>query len=187
MIINLAREVDVLQLLPSAFYDLSRQLPSSVAAGFLDSSSSHHQLSHEDLVRLLQGRELASRFFSTFIVNELEGRPPSRWCYNSNADDLERKKKCQIAFENVTIELLRDVNGVVCNRTSDPLFAMGEGFNLQSNDAATIGPRLSNKFRACDACRIEFAAAVDAARQDFWNRLPEWFDVEIPAWGSSVQ
>ncbi|THH16576.1 hypothetical protein EW146_g4071 [Bondarzewia mesenterica] len=183
MIINLARQASVPELLPSAFYDLSRQFPSSVAVGFTDASTStHHRLSHDDLVRLLHGRELASRFFSTFIVNELEGRRASQWCYNASSEIPERKNNCQVAFENVTVELLRDVNGVVCNRTSDPLFAMVEGLNLQRNDSAP-SPLFKNKFRACDVCRIEFAVSVDAAREDFWRRLPEWFDVEISNWG----
>jgi len=174
------------ELLPSAFYDLSRRLPSAVAVGYTDPNNSrHYQLSPEDLVRFLRGREAASRFLSTFIVNELEGRRPAELCTNRNQQDSSRKRKCRGAFELITFELLRDVNGVVCGRTSDPLFALMEGLTLQ-RPGSDGGPEVDgeNPFRACDVCRLDFATAVHNAREELWHRLPEWFCVDVPHWGS---
>ncbi|KAA1472813.1 hypothetical protein DENSPDRAFT_778978 [Dentipellis sp. KUC8613] len=177
-IINLARQINAPELLPSAFYDLSRHLPSVVVCGFTDASTaSRISLAPDDLVRFLRGREAASRFFSTFIVNALEGRKASQWC-------TAPTRHCQGAFEIATYELLRDVNGVVCGRTLDPLFAMVDALKMlmkdgpgpaEAQDESAVG-------HACDMCRIELAGEVDAAREQLWGKLPEWFGVEIPDW-----
>ncbi|KAI0066237.1 hypothetical protein BV25DRAFT_1905815 [Artomyces pyxidatus] len=174
-VINLARQVGATELLPAAFYDLSRHLPSSATAGFVDPHDSfHHSLPQDDLVRLLRGREASSRFFSTFIVNELEGRKPSELCLNRAHEDPDRRLDCQGAFEYVTFELLRDVNGVVIGRTSDPLFAMLYAYDMQGKLADA---------RTCDICRGEFGTVVTFARDRFWRQLPDWFGVDLSVWG----
>jgi hypothetical protein len=79
-----------------------------------------HQLSEEDTLATLTGREHASRFFSTFILQELENRKPSEDCINRRAMIPERSGMCKLAFEAMSFDLLSDVNGVVRNRNSDP-------------------------------------------------------------------
>ena len=139
------------------------------------------QLDDEDLCRVLRGKEQAARFFSTFVVTELEGRPPSQLCMHRSEVQPSLKRACQIAFEAVTFELIRDVNGMVCNRNSDPLFSIAEALAMQTRDDQ---PGVENKavYRACEACRMEFAATVDAAREDFWRQLPGWFELEVKNW-----
>jgi hypothetical protein len=141
-----------------------------------------YQLSERDLMNVLCGREHASRFLSTFIVNELEGREPSQWCFYRHQEQVEHRRACQIAFEAITFELLRDANGVVCNRNSDPLYAIQDAELMQTRDDI---PGMENHvvYRACETCRAEFGAVVDAARQEFWAKLPEWFGVEVSNWG----
>jgi hypothetical protein len=180
-IVNLAREVDVIELIPAAFYDLCRLLPSVVAIGYADPFDKIcHSLTSSDLVLLLQGREAASRFFSTFIVNELENRRASETCFNQRQQDPALRRLCTSAFQLITFELLQDVNGLVTGRTADPLFAMQEVLNLQADPGT---PGLRNMFRACDSCRQELVVSVHAARNKFWDSLPEWFGVEVTQWG----
>ena len=136
-----------------------------------------------DLMQVLRGKEQAARFFSTFIVNELEGRSPSQWCVHRHDSHPAVKRACQIAFEAITFELIRDVNGMVCNRNSDPLFAIADSFAMQTREDT---PGVENRalYRACEACRLEYGAVVDAVREDFWRRLPEWFGLEVDVnWG----
>lgn len=171
-----------MELLPSASYDLSRFLPSQAAAGFQSTSTSGiHRLAEYDLLNVLRGREHASRFLSTFIVNELEGRDPSDWCIYRKEEKIVQRRACQIAFEAVTYELLRDVNGVVCSRNSDPLYAIQDAELMQTREDI---PGAENKTvrRACEACRAEFGAVVDAAREEFWGKLPQWFGVDLENW-----
>ncbi|KAF8893391.1 hypothetical protein BD779DRAFT_1436137 [Infundibulicybe gibba] len=181
LVINVARVANALSLLPAAFYDLSRYAPSDISAGYTcPQTMEHHQLEPEDLMNLLRGREHGSRFLSTFIVNELEGRQPSAACIYQGDLNLSRRRNCQAAFEAITFELLRDVNGVVCHRSSDPLFAIAEADLMQSPNQASV--RRSSLFRVCEYCRLEFSAVVDAAREEFWQRLPLWFNIDPQVW-----
>ena len=181
LLIELAREVGTPDLLPSAFYDLSRYFPSQLLEGHISPDGIRHTLTTDDLGRVLRGKEQAARYFSTFIVNELEGRPPSQLCVHRHEGNPYAKRVCRLAFETVTFELIRDVNGMVCNRNSDPLFSIAEALAMQTRDDQ---PGVENKaiYRACEACRMEFAATVDAAREDFWRQLPGWFELEVKNW-----
>ncbi|KAF7315405.1 hypothetical protein MIND_00055200 [Mycena indigotica] len=176
LVINLARAINAPELLPSAFYDLSRSPVSETTAGHIDSQGVLHQLAQGDLMHLLKGREHASRFLSTFIVNELEGREPSSNCLHRQFQDVGHGRVCQAAFENVTFEILRDVNGVT-HRSSDPLFAMLDSELMQTRDSGQ-GPVM----RACEFCRLEFGTAVDQAREEFWQKMAIWFGVELTGW-----
>ncbi|KAK2464318.1 hypothetical protein APHAL10511_003775 [Amanita phalloides] len=174
MVINLARAVDALLLLPSAFYDLSRCYPSDTAGGYkCPKTQETHHLSDLDLTNLLKGKEHASQFLSTFIVNELENREPVANCTHGNEPDLLRRRHCQAAFEAITFEILRDVNGVVCHRSSDPLFAIMDAELMQTREEP-VG-QYGVSMRVCEYCRAGFSAAVDHAREEFWRKLPQWF------------
>ncbi|KAG2150827.1 hypothetical protein DEU56DRAFT_778683 [Suillus clintonianus] len=181
-IINLAREIDYPPLLPSAMYDLSRSTPSEAAIGFVSPFTGKNvRLEHADLLSMLKGREQASRFFSTFIVNNLEGRQPSQWCLRRKDSHTVNKRTCQIAFEAITFELLRDINGIISNRTSDPLYAMSEAEQMQMREDllnSEVSP-----MKTCEHCRVEFGAVVDTAKEDFWKKLPKWFDIDVSPWG----
>ncbi|PPQ90553.1 hypothetical protein CVT25_015867 [Psilocybe cyanescens] len=185
LVINLAKETGATELLPSAFYDLSRCTASEIATGYLPVGGSDRSelqtLSDEDLMNALRGREHASRFLSTFVVNELEGRDASANCVHRADPDPFRKRICQATFEATTFEILRDVNGVVFHRSSDPLFAIMDADLMQTRSDSTHG-RLSLLHRACEPCRLEFTAAVDAAREDMWHKIPAWFGIELPTW-----
>jgi hypothetical protein len=185
LVINLARETNSLELLPSAFYDLSRCAPSQAAVGYKDPDTAEiHQLSDGDLLHLLRGREHASRFFSTFIVNELEGRSPSEWCVHCNEGEFFLRRACHIAFEAITFELIRDTNidGGYCKRSADPLYAMAVA-ELMQNKGDIRGSEIKVNFRPCEACRGEFAAVVSTARQEFWQKIPGWFGIDVQNWG----
>ncbi|OJA14502.1 hypothetical protein AZE42_04456 [Rhizopogon vesiculosus] len=162
-IIRLAREIDYPPLLPSAMYDLSRTTPRQVAFGVESPITDRYVgLTYTDLLTVLKGRERASRFLSTFIVDELEGRQPSRSC-------LHRKDTCRIAFEAIMFELLRDIGGIISNLTSDPLYAMSEAEKMHIRDDPLGSEAPSMK--PCETCRREFAVAfyihgVDMDLQD---------------------
>ncbi|KAJ7188311.1 hypothetical protein C8R46DRAFT_16902 [Mycena filopes] len=174
LVINLARAIQAPELAPSAFYDLSRCVVSETTAGYTDGDNVVHRLSAEDLMSLLKGREHASRFLSTFIVNELEGRQPSENCVHHRDEEPAQRRACQAAFESITFEILRDVNGVT-HRNSDPLFAIVDAELMQTRE--TQGQM--SVLRACEFCRLEFGSAVDLAREEFWHKMPAWFGVEL--------
>ncbi|KAL0576297.1 hypothetical protein V5O48_005673 [Marasmius crinis-equi] len=178
LVINLARDVNAPEVLPAAFYDLSRSLPARVAQGYTcPKTQDLHQLSQADLLASLKGREHASRFLSTFLVNCVEGRTPSPLCiYRRQHMDISRRRACQAAFEGITFEILRETNDIFCQRSSDPLFAL--------MDALLILTRVEDGrcFRPCEFCRADFESAVEHAREDFWRMLPQWFGIDISTW-----
>ncbi|TFK54362.1 hypothetical protein OE88DRAFT_1625221 [Heliocybe sulcata] len=181
-IINLAREVDALELLPSAYYDLSRYLPSQTTLGSTFAEGySPELLPHDDLVNTLRGREYAARFFSTFIVNHLEGRKSSQLCSYRNEQKPNKRRRCQMAFEQVTFEILRGVSGFTCNRNSDPLLALWDTIAMQTREDVP-GQENRTGLRACDMCRFEYNVLVGSARAEFWSKLPEWFGVTVANW-----
>lgn len=180
-VINLAHAIQAFELLPSAFYDLSRSSPSHAAAGYQSPDGPETQLlPHHDLLSLLKGREHASRFLSTFIVNHMEGRAPATTCAYQKQEDSSRRRTCQAAFEAITFEILSDANGVVCHRSSDPLFAIMDAELMQSRNGLP-GPQ-SPVSPPCGHCRSEFGVVVDAAREEFWSMLPVWFGISLPTW-----
>ncbi|KAF9808925.1 hypothetical protein IEO21_07690 [Rhodonia placenta] len=179
LIIELAREVNAPDLLPSAFYDLSRYPPSQIALGHISEIDSRNlNLASEDLLRVLRGKEQSARFLSTFIVNELEGREPSDGCLRRQDPHSSIQRACQVAFETINFELIRDVNSMVCNRNSDPLFAIADSLLMQTREDV---PGAQNRavYRACEVCRLEYGSVVDTSREDFWRRIPEWFELEL--------
>ncbi len=154
-----------------------------MVAGCTASDGKHYTLSNDDMLQTLKGKESAARFLSSFIVTELEGREPSDHCfYRQTGVSFEKSKTCRIAFEAVTFEILRDVNGLVCNRNSDPLYAISETIGIQNRSEFPDDNRIGGH-RACEACRLVLAAVVDAAREAFWMNLPAWFQIEVPDWG----
>ena len=150
------------------------------------STDAERQFLHDDdVMNVFRGKEHAARFLSSFIVTHLEGRKSSMSCIY-RADRLENnaemmsQRACRASFEAITFEIVRDVNGVVLHRTTDPLFAMMDADLMQTRN----GPhgRINVAFRACEPCRLEFSAAVDAAREALWLNLPDWFGVELESW-----
>ena len=138
-------------------------------------------LADVDLMSTLRGREHASRFLSTFVVRELECRDSSESCLYRNEQDPFRSRICHAAFETTTFEILRDVNGIVCHRTSDPLFAIMDA-ELMQYRRELGNARLNFLHRACEPCRVEFTTAVDNNREKMWSKLPTWFNVDLLSW-----
>ncbi|KAG9316486.1 hypothetical protein JVU11DRAFT_2524 [Chiua virens] len=181
-VIKLARDINAPFLLPSAMYDLSRSAPSEAATGVFNAQLGDYiRLDESDLLCVLRGREHAARYFSTFIVNELEGRIPSTWCLRRNDAIPLAQRACQIAFEAITFELLRDINGIISHRTSDPLYAMSEAEAMQTRESTPEDG--SSTMRTCEACRAEFSTVVLTAKEGFWRNLPLWFAIDVPKWG----
>jgi len=182
MVIPLFREVKAYEFLPSAFYDLSRCSASDIVSGWTypaDPTISWH-LSTDEIMTVLKGKEQASRFLSTFIVNELEGRDTSLSCIYRNDPDPLQRRICPAAFEAVTFEIVRDCNGVVCHRVTDPLFAILDAYLIQKRETPIGRARIT--FRACDYCKDEFAHAVETARLTLWQKLPSWFGIKLENW-----
>ena len=115
----------------------------------------------------------------------MEGREVSEFCTKKvEGDSGHSRRGCRIAFETITFELLRDINGLVCNRNSDPIFAISESLAMQLRcETSGSGNRDA---RTCEYCRMELASVVKSACEAIWMRLPAWFDVEVEDWNDEL-
>lgn len=182
MIIRLARMIDAPALLPSAFYDLSRCPPDEIVSGFIDSARTLHNLPDEDKLAALQGREHLSRFLSTFIATQLEGRSPASACLHRTESELVDQRCCQAAFEATTFQVLRQANTLHGRHSADPLFTIYDAdFMPSPHGAAGIRHHI---LPACAYCQQEFQMVCNDAREDLWYHLPSWFSLETTSnWG----
>lgn len=184
LVINLAREINAPELLPSAFYDLSRRSPSQIAAGYTcQRTSVQHTLSPDDLMNILKGKQHASRFLSSFIVNTIEKRIPPPMCIHAAELDPVRKRTCQTAFEAAIFEILKDVSGLISHRSSDPWFAITDAEVMISREGIT-SPVTGAPAKVCQPCRVAFSVDAEVSREDLWNALPNWFGVDVPNWAT---
>jgi hypothetical protein len=211
---ELALELSIPHLLPSAFYDLSRYGPSKIMAGTtlnalaLDVAASSDPaeaskgrsvvLSKEMLVRTFKGREASQRCVSDFVARELENRSPSTDCSNCprhstsnpHTDDAQshasRPNVCLESFYFIMLNILRSVGGIACGRDADPLFTLVQATEMLTRTDFSDGQRQMG-LRICSSCKADFKKSVAKAREDVWRGLPAWFglDGEVGGWGEA--
>ncbi|KAG7094042.1 hypothetical protein E1B28_007663 [Marasmius oreades] len=212
VVIELANEMGLVDLLPSAFYDLSRYGPSKILVGApgrarllqkektqkncdQDLETSKPVTLTEDLfVRTLQGREQAQRFLHSFIMTHIWNRAPSVDCFYQS-EYGSGGRACQESFYFITLNVLRAVGGIACGRDADPLFTLRQAVDMLSRmdfiDGSGCGTNTGEKrcgLRLCGACKADFTEACGNARKHVWMQLPEWFglqDVIGGTWGTA--
>ncbi|TFY62276.1 hypothetical protein EVJ58_g3961 [Rhodofomes roseus] len=184
-IINLARELALDDLLPSALYDLSRYGPRKIAAGTTtvpcpaptsasvatNALDERICLSPQELYTALLGRECGQRYIASFIEKELSGRPVSPTCINRHRDN---GRPCRESFYFIMLNILRSVGGISAGRDADPLFTLVQAIEMLSRKDFTDGEKQCG-LQICEACKIDFAQSAAKARQDVWAQLPSWF------------
>ncbi|KAF7327970.1 hypothetical protein MKEN_00377200 [Mycena kentingensis (nom. inval.)] len=183
LVIDLAIQLHLPALLPSAMYDLSRYGPSKILAGTPaplpiafssqpDPTLPPMQLSHEFLVATFRGREYAQRYLAQFIFKELEGRSPAADCMYVQEDLPSRR--CRESFYFIMLNVLRSVGGIACGRDADPLFTLVQAMDMLSRTDFSDGHRQCG-LRMCHPCKVDFAKTATKAREEVWGLLPLWF------------
>ncbi|EMD38779.1 hypothetical protein CERSUDRAFT_151409 [Gelatoporia subvermispora B] len=192
LVIQLAQEMRLETLLPSAFYDLSRYGPRKIVYGTVapspplptppTSASSSGvadaaiiiRMSQEDLVTTLLGRELGQRYIAAFLDKELSERPISEGCCHKVADG---GRVCRESFYFIMLNVLRSVGGIACGRDADPLFTLTQAVDMLSRTDFSDGVRQCG-LKICAACKVDFADAVAKAREEVWELIPMWFGLK---------
>ncbi|KAF6755745.1 hypothetical protein DFP72DRAFT_807380 [Ephemerocybe angulata] len=191
LLMELAIELSLPHLLPSAFYDLSRYGPSKIMAGTtqaafaLDVAASKEPmetsrersvvLNKEMLVRTFKGREASQRCVSEFVARELENRSASPECANRGEDGMSRS--CLESFYFIMLNILRSVGGIACGRDADPLFTLVQAAEMLTRTDFSDGQRQMG-LRMCAACKADFKTSVEKAREEVWRNLPTWFGMD---------
>lgn len=187
LVIELAKELDLYHLLPTAYYDLSRYGPRRIVSGApkptllvtsaqpgvpLPAPETLH-LDRAELHMVLLGREAGQRFLSSFIEAELTSRPISPDCANKHHDD---GRVCRESSYYVMLNVLRAVGGITHGRDADPLFTLMQTVEMLSRTDFTDGVRRCG-LKICGACKTDLTECAGRARKHVWTLIPEWFGV----------
>ena len=209
LVIQLAHELSLDQLLPCAFYDLCRYGPRKIAAGASTIpsllppkvlSQAHppiqpHSTSASTAGPIVQlrlskahlrvtflGREAGQRFLADFIQRELHGRAISANCANRNHAGGHH---CRESYYFIMLNLLRAVSGIATGRDADPLFSLMQAVEMLSRTDFSDGTRQCG-LRICASCKEDFSLAVAKARKDAWDLIPEWFGLREKSGGEQT-
>ncbi|KAI0372643.1 hypothetical protein BV20DRAFT_36101 [Pilatotrama ljubarskyi] len=194
LVIQLATELGLDDVLASAFYDLSRYGPRKIAAGasamphLLPSTLARFkarvgdksgpkeplQLSLDDLRATFRGREASQRFLATFIEKELEGRAISANCGNRH---VANGHHCRESYYFIMLNLLRSVSGIASGRDADPLFSLSQAVDMLSRTDFSDGTKQCG-LRICASCKEDFALSVAKSRKQVWELIPSWFGLK---------
>ncbi|OBZ65309.1 hypothetical protein A0H81_14762 [Grifola frondosa] len=185
LVIQLAQELHIDTVLPSAFYDLSRYGPRKIVSGVIspppaplpnvDSAPSGDalivRLNQQDLSATFLGRESGQRYLASFIENELTGRPLSANCANKHD---EGGRDCLESFYFIMLNVLRSVGGIATGRDADPLFTLVQAVEMLSRTDFSDGVRQCG-LKMCPSCKADFTKSVSKAREQVWEQIPGWF------------
>ncbi|KAJ7725419.1 hypothetical protein DFH07DRAFT_1002636 [Mycena maculata] len=185
LVIDLALDLGLSSLLPSALYDLARYGPSKIMAGTPPPPLSFPferpavrkptTLSHGLLIVTLRGRERAQRFLADFVIKELQGRSPAPDCLYLEEDLPSRM--CRESFYFIMLNVLRSVGGIACGRDADPLFTLVQAVDMLSRTDFSDGHRQCG-LKLCHPCKVDFANSATRAREEVWQLLPAWFTLD---------
>ena len=183
LVIELALELGLRELLPAALYDLSRYGPSKIFAGTITADHSADPLASSSVVaaakRLessvlcwtLRGRQQAQIYMANFVQVEIQDRQPSRYC------PRRVRKECRDSFYFIALNLLRAIGGIACGRDADPLFSVLQAVEMLTREDFSDGERKCS-LNICVHCQAEFTDRCHLAREEIWSLLPVWFGLE---------
>jgi hypothetical protein len=187
-VIDLAIELELMELLPAAFYDLSRYGPSRIYAGTtfsvdpetgtiastprskrsLPPPTSVKKLEPPFLTWALRGREQAQLYMLTFVEQQVQNRRASDHCQN------RLRKECVDSFYFIALNLLRSIGGIAMGRDADPLFSLIQAMEMLIREDFSDGEKRCS-LEVCESCKEEFRESCTNAREEVWNQLPIWF------------
>ncbi|CAL1715654.1 unnamed protein product [Somion occarium] len=191
LVINLALELDIIDILPTAYYDLSRYGPRRIVSGtplpppllFAPCTSPEPvdtpmdpeflKLNYEELRVVFLGRESAQRHLAAFIERELASRPISKGCLNKHND---AGRVCRESFYYIMLNVLRAVGGISHGRDADPLYSFAQAVDMLTRTDFSDGEKLCG-LKICALCKNELATSVECERKDVWNEIPRWFGI----------
>ncbi|TCD63217.1 hypothetical protein EIP91_005829 [Steccherinum ochraceum] len=209
LIISLALELGLHELLPAAYFDLSRYGPRRIVAGTpvpqpllicpptipspdlttKDETRSNPSLgdisqellvpSHDELSVILRGREIGQRHIAMFIETELVSRPISQRCFNKHN---EAGRVCRESTYYIMLNILRAIGGISHGRDADPLYTLVQVVEMLSRTDFTDGVRQCG-LKLCFQCKTDITESVERTRKDVWEQIPTWF--EMSAWKGS--
>ncbi|KAH9931902.1 uncharacterized protein B0H18DRAFT_1083414 [Fomitopsis serialis] len=200
-VINLAREVDAPQLLPSALYDLSRYHYAQIF-GAGPGEDDHEPLgagsprastlAHADLQKLAVGKEAAAHAVTWLIQSMAHGshRESPRHLADAGAGGANQHNWFQYGYELNPAHHRRRSAGLMCTSasacrkdfselvelaTQHYLFDRERGCADPLYVAEELGQLKSAEFSECKACARSLEGWAARERERMWKLIPAWF------------
>ncbi|KZT64585.1 hypothetical protein DAEQUDRAFT_732434 [Daedalea quercina L-15889] len=193
-IINLAREVDAPELLPAAFYDLSRYsytLIFGVSEGEHDplgaGSARAGTLAHTDIQKLTLGKEAAAHAVTWLIQSmahgshrearhlaEGGGAPPFSYGFAQRDATHHRRRSAGLVCTSASA-CRKDFGELVELATQHYLFDRERGCADPLYVAEELGQLKSAEFSECKACARSLEGWAARERERMWKLIPAWF------------
>jgi hypothetical protein len=201
-VINLAREVDVASLLPSAFYDLSRHPFSQIFEPAEDdrlyvapsSMSPSTQLSPSDMQKLALGKESSHNHITNLIramgsISYLRPSPiqqhhsPHPSGIHSHPRGHARRASSMINARPICVSpsaCRKDFSELVDLATQHYLFDKERGCMDPLYVAEELGQLKSGgaEFSECKPCAAQLEIWASRERERMWKLVPSWFRLE---------
>lgn len=194
-VIALAREIDADDLLPAAFYDLSRYSYAQIfepspgdpfhpdASPQTSPHSYAHVLAPDDMQRLALGKETAQHAITALIQNmEYASSEASRhrqWPRQPAQSCTAHRRS-----RSATNAAIVCVTPAACRRDLSELVDLAKQHYLMDRErgcadplyvAEELGQLKSAEFSDCVACARDLEAWAARERERLWRAIPDWF------------
>ncbi|GJE90441.1 hypothetical protein PsYK624_065740 [Phanerochaete sordida] len=197
-VITLAQEVSALDLLPAAFYDLSRYHFSQIfepeqesVRAVLACLNPQRQLAVGDLQRLALGKEASAQAVPALIQSMSTqaqrsfpaydhprpsyGAPPARGGYGAGYAGHDRRRSAGQGVCVSSAACRKDFAELVELATQHYLFDREQGCADPLYVAEELGQLKSAEFSECKACARSLEAWAVRERDRLWRLVPSWF------------
>ncbi|KAF7358926.1 BTB domain-containing protein [Mycena sanguinolenta] len=159
LVIDLALDLGLSFLLPSALYDLSRYGPSKIMAGTAAPTTFFS-------LRICHAQ-------ARFALSRPSRRSPAPDCLYLEEDVPSRM--CRESFYFIMLNVLRSVGGIACGRDADPLFTLVQAMDMLSRTDFSDGHRQCG-LKLCHPCKVDFANSATRAREERWPKKRDMVD-----------
>ena len=120
-----------------------------------------------------------SRSFTVFYSHFHRSRPRSSSSRRKMPLDVDSvHHPCRESFYFIILNILRSVGGIANGRDADPLFTLIQATETLFRTDFSEGQRLCG-LRLCQPCKADFAISTAKAREEVWNLIPRWFEMQI--------
>ncbi|KAI0644349.1 hypothetical protein C8Q79DRAFT_913476 [Trametes meyenii] len=198
-VINLANEIGAYDLLPAAFYDLSRYSYAQIfepgpgdpfhPGSSPSTASIPHTLSSSDMQRLALGKETAQHAITTLIQNmeHASSERPHRSRLHGHGRGRGRghtPTHSQSQSRSATNVPAPCVTPAACRKDLCELMELAKEHYLMDRErgcadplyvAEELGQLKSAEFSDCAACARDLEAWAARERERLWKAVPDWF------------
>jgi hypothetical protein len=181
-VITLAREVNAPELLPAAFYDLSRYSFSQIFEAQEDDplyrspEEPSPKLSPSDLQRLCVGKEQTQQMITSLIQAMGIGHP----IQSHSPHNILRRSSSSGTVCMTPAACRKDFSELVQLATQHYLFDRERGCHDPLYVAEELGQLKSAEVSECKACAKSLEAWAARERERIWRMIPAWFRLDSP-------